>query len=506
VLATWIEPRGEGHAVRFAALRAAGWSDPSTIAEGTDLIANWADFPRAVLGGDGAVYAHYLQRSGEEAYAYQIQLTRSEDMGAHFESVGLAHGDGTPTEHGFVSMLPDVDGVRLFWLDGRATQDDGGATAIYTARATPRITDTERLDDRTCDCCQTDAAQTPGGPLVVYRDRDEDEVRDIALARWTGAGFGAPTRLHADRWEIAGCPVNGPAVAADGQRVAVAWFTGADGGSVQLVFSDDAGATFGDPIAVDPEQPPGRVDVALVEGGAAVSWLARVGGAGEIRVRFVSDDGEPAASTVVARTATARASGFPVLVRDRERLLVAYRDGADAARVHVAQLPVSALPREMGSAPVEGDDGDVPLLAVGDRVPEAFLRDADDQRVSVRAVADGAPLVLAFFARWCQPCQEELRQLEALSGRFDTPVRVVAVSLDEGSHVRAERTARQWGYTGRVMRNAGGAVVLGAPPLPALFVFDGRGILQGVWRGTGFEDEALLALTNAAPGRADPHH
>ena len=66
--------------------------------------------------------------------------------------------------------------------------------------------------------------------------------------------------------------MNGPAVAADDQRTAVAWFTGADGGSVKLVFAD--GESFGAPVIVDAEQPPGRVDPALVDGGAIVSWPA----------------------------------------------------------------------------------------------------------------------------------------------------------------------------------------------------------------------------------------
>ena len=40
------------------------------------------------------------------------------------------------------------------------------------------------LDGRVCDCCQTTAAITNDGPVVVYRDRSDDEVRDMSIVRY----------------------------------------------------------------------------------------------------------------------------------------------------------------------------------------------------------------------------------------------------------------------------------------------------------------------------------
>jgi hypothetical protein len=81
------------------------------------------------------------------------------------------------------------------------------------------------VDDAICDCCQTDAATTARGVVVVYRNRTEGEVRDIYTTslvdgRWTE---GRP--VHEDGWVIPACPVNGPAVDARGDDVAVAWFS-----------------------------------------------------------------------------------------------------------------------------------------------------------------------------------------------------------------------------------------------------------------------------------------
>jgi len=489
VFGTWLEPAGDGHRVRFSVLRGETWTEARTVFESDDLIANWADFPRSARGGDGRVYVHYLRHSGGDApHAYDVHLARARGAGA-FDTLGMVHRDGTETEHGFVSMVPEPSGLRLFWLDGRASVE-GGPTAVYTAGVGEGVGDATRLDDRACDCCQTDAAAGPDGPLLVFRDRATDEVRDVSIVRGAAGGFAAPAPVHRDGWRIAGCPVNGPAIDADGRRVAVAWFTGADGGSVRVAFSEDAGRTFAAPVVVDPDQPPGRVDVSLVDGGAAVSWLARRQGGAEVRVRFIGRAGALARPTVVATSDVARASGFPVLARDGERLLVAHRDGADPPRIHVWALPLSALPR--GADDHEPDDEPAPI-ALGDPMPAARVLDSDDASVELATLADGAPLVLAFFARWCQPCRAELRQLEAVGTRLGASTRVVAVSLDEGPAGRAEVTARRWGFEGRVVRDAGAAASLGVPPLPGLFVFGADGDLRGAWVGRPIDVEALVS-------------
>jgi len=114
------------------------------------------------------------------------------------------------------------------------------------------LADEAALDTRVCECCQTSAVMTADGPVVVYRDRSEadKEIRDISIVRLKGGKWSAPRPVFQDGWQLNGCPVNGPAVAAAGPRVAVAWFTGADKTSrVKLAFSADAGETFGQPVA-----------------------------------------------------------------------------------------------------------------------------------------------------------------------------------------------------------------------------------------------------------------
>src|SRR5687768_4809384 len=92
-----------------------------------------------------------------------------------------------------------------------------------TIDANGNLADETQLDERVCECCQTSAAVTSAGPIAVYRDRSATEVRDIYIVRQVNGSWTSPQPVYADNWQINGCPVNGPSVAADGSRVAVAW-------------------------------------------------------------------------------------------------------------------------------------------------------------------------------------------------------------------------------------------------------------------------------------------
>jgi hypothetical protein len=109
----------------------------------------------------------------------------------------------------------------------------------------------------------------------VYRDRSDKEIRDIAAVRYDGKAWGKPAPVHADGWVMKGCPVNGPAVAADGDAALVAWYTEAGGQpSVRAARSTDAGDHFDAPVAIDEgEAVGGRVALALDAKQAWILWF-----------------------------------------------------------------------------------------------------------------------------------------------------------------------------------------------------------------------------------------
>jgi len=349
VYLSWIERLGQGRvALRFAVKEDDGWSVPLTIAEGSNWFVNWADFPSMIALPDGSLAAHWLVKSGPGTYAYDVNIARSTDGGKTWSSSFVPHQDGTETEHGFVSMFAARDGsLGAAWLDGRETRPDsaehdhggGDMTLRYVRIGHDGAFDDEAvLDARVCDCCQTSAAVTAEGPVVVYRGRSPEEVRDISIVRLREGRWSEPRRVSADNWQIHGCPVNGPSVAASGRRVAVAWFTAAnDSSRVKLAFSTDAGASFGDPVIVDDGMPLGRVEAVLLDdGGALVSWLEGSPKGSTMRVRRIRADGQREAAVTVVPSGTGLSNGFPQMVHVGGTLVFAWTAG----RVRTAVMPV----------------------------------------------------------------------------------------------------------------------------------------------------------------------
>jgi hypothetical protein len=348
VVMSWLEPTADGgFALRYSAWAGSKWTRPRTVSSGHDWFVNWADFPSVVPLGKRAWGAHWLQQKPGDVYAYDVRIAVSADGGGTWSAPLSPHDDGTPTEHGFVSLFGAGESLQAAWLDGRHTSGEhahaGGTAGAMTLRSA-RIGNDGRLlgaddeiDARVCDCCQTNAALAREGPVVVYRDRGADETRDIALVRRTGDGWSKPVHVADDGWKIAACPVNGPAVDARGDVVVVAWFTAPDRPRVRLAFSDDGGRTFSSPVEVASGKVAGRVDVVLLsDGRAVVSWLADVPGAAEIRAQPFTRAGPAGRMMVVAHADVARSSGFPQMARAGDGLLFAWTQSGESSRVRVA--------------------------------------------------------------------------------------------------------------------------------------------------------------------------
>jgi len=159
--------------------------------------------------------------------------------------------------------------------------------------------------------------------------------------------------VHAENWQIKSCPVNGPAIAARGREVVVAWFSGKDAaGQAFVSFSHDAGRSFAAPIRVDEGGTLGRVGVVLrADGSAVVSWIDYVARRAEFRLRIVRPAGERSPAATVAPLTSDRSTGFPRLIDDRGTLVLAWTESTRAADNAVRLRVLTAVVKPMSVVP-----------------------------------------------------------------------------------------------------------------------------------------------------------
>jgi hypothetical protein len=354
VYLSWVtqDPAKNMATLFFAQLDEDGqhWQTPIQVARGNNWFNNWADFPSVVIK-DNHITGHFLQKSASGNYDYDVKLTMSADSGKTWLAPFTAHNDGVEAEHGFVSMMPQAKGnTFVSWLDGRnskstASSDEHGHAGSMTLRAgifksTGLAVNRWQLDQRVCDCCQTSAALTSNGPVVVYRNRSTHEVRDIFITRLVDDIWTDPVPVHIDGWEIAGCPVNGPVVMAKNQDVAVAWFTGKDQRhQVKLAISNDSGATFSSPIIIAKEQALGRVGMTLLPNkDIVVSWVKSEQENTELVLSRYSSKGVLLSNTPVTTINKSRRSGFPVITSVENRVFVSWTHIEQGQKVELASV------------------------------------------------------------------------------------------------------------------------------------------------------------------------
>lgn len=353
LLLSWMERDAEGATLRVAELMDDGWGPAIHVVNDPRMFVNWADLPSVLSLVKGAKNnsqwaAHWLSYSDALPHAYGVKVSRSADGGTTWSEPITPHTDGTPTEHGFVSKFRSPQGVGLIWLDGRNTikDADGDAPTGMSLRsaviaADGSLEDENLVDERVCDCCATSVVVSSSGPLAAYRDRTQNEVRDIAVSRFHNGKWTPGTTVADDGWIIEGCPVNGPVIAASGELVGVAWFTAAgERPRVRVSISRDGGNTFPEAVDLAAGDVAGYVDIAFMGRSVfAVSWAEQAPEGHVVRVRSLSAEGALGDPVTVARTV---ALTVPQMEYRQGELIMAWAAvGDDEPAIATARLAVS---------------------------------------------------------------------------------------------------------------------------------------------------------------------
>lgn len=349
MLMSWVEAQSNYHVLKFAIYQQDRWIRLGAAAQGSEWYVNWADYP-AVVAIDNAFWvAHWRVKSKTgQTYDYDVFFSISVDAGATWSKPQKPYQEDIPAAHGFVSVFPALGEAGMVWLDGRevAKKISDRFSLRYTLiHRDGRVELDQVIDDNTCTCCWTASTVTSEGSIVMWRSRRGDEIRDHHLARLIGGIWSDPQPLSQEGWSIAGCPVNGPAVAANSKYVVASWFT-AEGNQprVRSAFTKDSSLQFDQALDIDQNKPIGRTRViAVTDKTAIVIWLTAMDKAtrkASVAARKINIDGSMGQVKRLSEINPGRDSGVPQIAKNQSSAMIAWTQSEHPSGVKLLRVPL----------------------------------------------------------------------------------------------------------------------------------------------------------------------
>lgn len=135
----------------------------------------------------------------------------------------------------------------------------------------------------------------------------------------------------------------------------------------------------------------------------------------------------------------------------------------------------------------------------GATLPDTDLERLEGGRLRFGAL-EGRPLVVNFWAEWCEPCTREMPELESAHATLGTRVGFVGVNLRDGL-ATARAVAARTGVTYPLVRDPDGAVAtdLEIVRMPTTLFVDPEGTVVGYHAGELSRDEIRAAIERYFP-------
>lgn len=123
----------------------------------------------------------------------------------------------------------------------------------------------------------------------------------------------------------------------------------------------------------------------------------------------------------------------------------------------------------------EGDEAQMDGAANARRIPDFQVRNAAGDVVPISSFY-GRPLVVNFWADWCEPCKAELPFMNKIYSERSAEFDMIAVSIDSKE---AEKYWADQGYSIPMYHDVDGKQLLGLGVIPTTFFIEPSGAVSG---------------------------
>ena len=344
---SWLEklPESQGR-LRFAVQDQGGWTSPLTATEGSLSTEEFASaFVLSPRPQQFVAFWTQIKDHNHDSWSEFGYFSHSADDGktwSHAESLAT---DFSKTEHSYLSAAVLNSGaVGVTWLDGRETAKIPYPAGHYHLMAGVLDPDghysgEKMLDDNVCTCCPTSSVSLGDQMLIGYRDRTQDEIRDMNTMRvGEKLQIDGPYTVHHDGWRINACPTNGPALAVRGNKLVVAWFTDANGPRLFVASSHDGGKQFSEPKEVSgTARTVGHPSIALLPDGSAILvWIESGNPESRLLAQEVRSNGSLGSTVEIAHGS---GFGYPSMQAQGDSVLLTWmQSGKTEPSLHLARI------------------------------------------------------------------------------------------------------------------------------------------------------------------------
>ena len=146
-----------------------------------------------------------------------------------------------------------------------------------------------------------------------------------------------------------------------------------------------------------------------------------------------------------------------------------------------------------------GGNSDAGSIDVGERAPDFSLVALDGSRQNL-ASHRGMPLVLNFWATWCEPCHREIPDLRALDSSGGIQVLSVAIDEEGESIVRPFVEEQSIEYMVLIDDQDVFAGRYSGTTIPFTLVLDAEHVIRKIYRTPVEEDDVLSDLARLSSG------